>query len=128
MCCREQLPENCPPTEATEITTAQWFYRLVETDPPAEGDFASWRARNPTKSRPPGRTECEVRGLSIYRHRSDVERQLKIPKFQGHRIGTVRLEAGAGRIQRTGRGSHHTWWPLAAFDILDHCAVEGPEA
>ena len=34
------------------------------------------------------------------------------------------LESGAGSMQQTGRPSHHTWWPLAEFDILGRCAVE----
>ena len=126
---REPLPEGCPPAEATEIKTVQRFYRLVETDPPRDSDFDSWRMRNPTKRPPKGRTECEARGLSLYASRSDAEGQLlKVPKLRGHQIGTVRLDAGAGAIQRTSGGSHHTWWPRSAFDILDHCVVEGPAA
>ena len=126
---REPLPENCPPAEATEIRTARRFYRLVEDDAPTEGDFESWRARNPTKGLPRGMTECAARGVSIYSDRSGAERQLnRVPKFRGHRICTVRLGAGAGPIKRTVWGSHHTWWPLAGFDILDHCLVEGSEA
>lgn len=45
----------------------------------------------------------------------------KLPALRGKRICRVQLMAGAGRIRQTGKPSHHTWWPLADFDILGHC-------
>ena len=63
-------------------------------------------------------------GLSVYEERHDLERVLKLPKFRERWICRLRLGAGAGRIQQTGRPSHHTWWPLADYDILGRCHVE----
>ena len=63
---------------------------------------------------------------SIFAERDDSRRALKLPNLRGRLICRVVLEEGAGPIQQTGRHSHHTWWPLADFDILAHCVVETP--
>jgi hypothetical protein len=39
-------------------------------------------------------------------------------------ICRIALQPGAGNIQQTFQPSHHTWWPLAAFDILVNSEVE----
>jgi len=56
--------------------------------------------------------------------RRDAEaKALKLPHLKNRKICRVLLPAGAGRIQQTFQPSHHTWWPLAAFDIQAHCGV-----
>lgn len=118
---REPLPADCPPDEAERISTARDVYRLVRASPPTEADFLSQRAEKP--NRPFwGVTECQARGLSVFAAARDAERQLKLPRLRGRRVCRVRLDAGAGSILQTGRPSHHTWWPLADFDILRRCA------
>lgn len=126
MCYREQLPEGCPPPTATRIEATQEFYRLIRADPPTDEDFASWRALHPDRPLPEGQTECGVRGLSLFGRRTDVERRRGLASLRNHQVVcTVTLELGAGRVQRTRGGSHHTWWPLADFDILARCRVGG---
>lgn len=120
---REPLPEGCPPDEAEKIVWPQEMFRLVRTDPPTEADFRSQRAENP-KGTFRGITECQARGLSIHAKRSDSEKARKLPKLRGRFICRLRLGAGAGYIQQTSRHSHHTWWPLADYDILAQCDVE----
>ena len=119
---RESLPAGCPPEVAEEIATQRDFFRLVRNDPPALDDFKSQRAEKPEAVFQV--SECQARGLSVFAERRDSERALKLPTLRGRLICRLRLEAGAGRIQQTGRPSHYTWWPLAAFDILAHCGVE----
>ena len=121
---RELLPVGCPPDAAEEIVLPRDLFRLVRSVPPAEGDFRSWRAEQPQRGLPEELTECQARGLSVYAERQDLERILKLPKFRRRWICRLRLGAGAGRIQQTGRPSHHTWWPLADFDILAQCRVD----
>ena len=120
---REPLPPECPPDVAEEITTAWRVFRLVQANPPTDSDFRSQRAEKPFR-RFHGVTECQARGLSVFALQKDAERALRLPNLRGRRLCSVRLEAGAGRIQQTGRPSHHTWWPLAEFDILARCAME----
>ena len=97
-------------------------FRLVRNTPPALDDFKSQRAEKPDAVFQV--SECQARGLSVFADRRDSGRALKLSTLRGRLICRLRLEMGAGRIQQTGRPSHHTWWPLAAFDILAHCGVE----
>ena len=118
---REPLPADCPPDEAEHISTPRDVFRLVRGWPPTQADFRSQRAERPNR-RFRGVTECRARGLSVYAAARDAEKLLKLPRLRGRRVCLVRLDAGAGSIQQTGRLSHYTWWPLADFDILQHCA------
>ena len=121
---REPLPEGCPPDAAKEIAAPQEVFRLTRTNPPTLADFRSQRAEKPGRAFP-GVTECQACGLSVFADRQDlVMKALKLPYLRGRLVCRVALDAGAGRIQQTGQPSHHTWWPLAAFDILAHCGEE----
>jgi hypothetical protein len=119
---REPLPEDCPPNEAEEITAARAVFRLSRSNPATLDDFLSQRAEKPEAVFQV--TECQARGLSVFADRSGAENARKLPKLKGRFICRVQLETGAGRIQQTGRPPHHTWWPLAEFDILAHCQME----
>jgi hypothetical protein len=71
-----------------------------------------------------GVTECQARGLSVHTDRLDSENARKLPRLRERLICRVRLDAGGGCIQQTGQGSHHTWWPLADYDIFARCDVD----
>lgn len=71
-----------------------------------------------------GVTECQARGLSVHTDRRDSENARKLPRLRERLLCRVRLDAGAGCIQQTGQGSHHTWWPLAGYGILARCDVD----
>ena len=119
---REPLPANCPPDDAEEITARCRVYRLVRHNPPVADDFRSQRAAKPHLILH-NVTECQARGLSVFTARNDAGRRTRAPRLQGTMVCEVLLDQGAGRIQQTGRGSHHTWWPWADFDILANCTV-----
>ena len=121
---RDSLPAGCPPDEAEEIAAPLAVFRLVRTDPPTHNDFLSQRQEKPGKVFD-NVTECQACGLSVFADKHDaVAKAQKLPHLKNRRICRVTLQAGAGRIQPTFQPSHHTWWPLAKFDILAHCAVE----
>lgn len=122
---REPLPAGCPPDAAREIIEPRSFFRLVRDNPPTDDDFRSQRAEKPFHTFP-GISECQARGLSVFARREDSSRALLLPSPRGRWICCVKLGPGAGSIQQTGRRSHHTWWPLAPFDILGRCTVEVP--
>jgi hypothetical protein len=119
---REELPEDCPPEAAEEIAVARSVFRLVRTRSPTLDDFRSQRSEKPQAIF--NISECQARGLSVFAIRQDSEKALKLPTLRGRLICRVNLDTGAGRIQQTGKPSHHTWWPHAAFDILAHCEME----
>jgi hypothetical protein len=118
----EPLPESCPPDTAEAITAPREVFRLVRNNPPTLADFRSQRAEKPDVLF--NVSECQACGLSVFAERRDSERAMKLPALRGRLICRLRLEEGAGRIQQTNRPSHHTWWPLASFDILSHGVVE----
>ncbi|HEY5233633.1 MAG TPA: hypothetical protein VIK35_08880 [Verrucomicrobiae bacterium] len=118
---RDPLPEGCPPSEAREIKAERVVYRLVCANIPQLTDFQSQRMESPQAIfRVP---ECLVCGISVHTLQTDTERIRKLPRFRNSLVCRVRLQNGAGRMQQTFQPSHHTWWPLAAFDILSHCEV-----
>lgn len=118
---REPLPEDCPPETAEEIDHPRIVYRMVDSDPPTDADFYSQRAKNPAKTYQI--SECRARGLSVYAQLEDVKSLAARLGLERVYFCRVALTPGAGRIQKTGAASHHTWWPWAAFDILAHCYV-----
>lgn len=119
---REPLSEGCPPAESEEITAERVVFRLVRANPAAPDDFRSQRAERP-QSVFRGVSECLACGVSVHAERADSEKMRKLPRFKNSLVCRVRLMTGAGRIQPTFQPTHHTWWPLAAFDILGHCEV-----
>lgn len=120
---REPLPDGCPPYAAEEIAAPREVFRLVRGNPATWDDFRSQRAEKPNRQFP-GITECQARGLSVYVERKDCEKLLKLSHMRNRLVCRVCLDIGAGRMQQTFQPSHHTWWPLAAFDILARCGVE----
>lgn len=120
---REPLPDGCPPDTAEDVSTAWQVFRLVRTNPPTDSDFRSQRAEKPSRGFRHV-TQCQARGLSVFTARKDAARALRLPSQRGRFLCRVQFEAGAGHIQQTNRPSHHTWWPLAEFDILARCAME----
>ena len=119
---REILPADCPPEAAEEIVHPRIVFRMVDCDPPVDGDFDSWRYKN-RGAQLRAASECEARGLSVYSRSRDVRRLIERSGATEARICQVTLDPGAGRIQKTGRRSHYTWWPWADFDILPRCQV-----
>ncbi len=121
---REQLPPGGPPEDAECIIDQRCVYRLVQQDPPNSSDFKSQRATNPI-AKFSGVSECQAMGLSVLSSKSVSENIKKLPKFRKYKICRVELNSGAGKIQQTGPNRlHHTWWPLANYDILANCFVE----
>lgn len=101
------------------------MFRLVRTIPPTEDDFRSQRAENPGQHFE-GVSECQARGLSVHTDAADSERASKLPTLRGRSVCRLRLTAGAGRVKQTGKRTHHTWWPLADYEILACCETDTP--
>lgn len=119
---REPLPEDCPPDDADEIRSPRVVYRLVRNNPPTNDDFRSQRAELPERIFRDV-TECQARGLSVFVNLNTAVHLSARGRLQGMTVCEVTLAAGAGHIQPTGRRSHHTWWPLADYDILVNCQI-----
>lgn len=111
---RDALPAGCPPDEAEDIAAETEIYRLVWSSPAKEDDFLSQQTLNPNRTF--GSAGCMARGLSVRRTQAACEQMLKLPRFAGARVCRVRLLAGHGSIQQTGKAQHYTWWPHRDFN------------
>lgn len=122
---REPLPAGCPPPAADRIDEPRIVFRLVRTDPPTENDFRSQRAERGPDRVFHGVDECRARGVSVYSERDTAESVRQYRSQRGRMLCHIRLDRGAGSIQQTGEHAHHhTWWPLARFDIVAASQVE----
>ena len=117
--------EDCSPDEAYEFTSPGLVYRLVCNNPSTGDDFRSQRAERPDRIFRDV-TECQASGLPVFASRNVAEGLSTGGRLQGLSVCQVTLAPGAGRIQPTGRRSHHTWWPLADYEILANCQVVAP--
>jgi hypothetical protein len=117
---RETLPENCPHSDAAEITGDLDVYRLVVSLPPTDSDFRSQRVLNPQKTFRVD--ECICCGLSVWMDIAEATNTKKLPRFKNQLICKIKLQNGAGKIKQTGqRIAHRTWWPYSGYDILCRC-------
>jgi hypothetical protein len=115
----EQLPESCPPLNASDITDEIEVFRLVSAIPPSDEDFKSQRALKPN-----GRfsfSECDARGISVWVDAGKAIEQKRYPKFKNSIVCRVRLHNGAGRIIQCNHSAHRTWWPYKGYEILTRC-------
>ena len=62
---REELPPDCPPESATEITEATTRYRLLRNSIPEENDFDSYARQRGSPNPRLRRTPCEQHGVSL---------------------------------------------------------------
>lgn len=118
---REELPCHYPPADAEEISGPSAVYRLIRKDAPAEEDFHSLSKLNPARKYS-GLKECIACGLSVFTSSSAAKKR-SVRRSSGYRVCKVRLERCAGKIKKTGRPEHYTWWPYRSFDILGCCEL-----
>lgn len=111
---REELPESCPPDQASEIGKAMTVYRLARHNPPTENDFKSKLEKQPTLPVP---NPCIARGLSVWESLETCKAQIKLPARKNSVVLELTLVPDSGIILHDG-GPHITWWPFKATDVL----------
>jgi hypothetical protein len=117
----DTLPDECPPSSATELNSSFFVFRIVSADPPTAHDFTSYWNLFPEKR--PRWPECKARAVSVYDTRNDCEENLKLPRFRGYKLCKVNLAPGSGMIFKSGKGGHISWWIASGYDPLQHCEV-----
>lgn len=112
----EQLPQYCPPADATPCNGD--YFRLANGDPATSADFFSQRKLQPNKIfTGNGVDECITRAVSLFQDKSDAVKRMKLPKFKRAVIARVRLEPKDGMMKKTFSGSHYSWWRSTEFDV-----------
>jgi hypothetical protein len=118
---KEQLPDQCPPAEAREVAAEMIVFRLISTAQVTQADFMSQRAMRPEANF--RAEECIARGLSVWVTHAAAANAQKLPRLRQTIVCRVRLCPGAGKLMQTFKPDHRTWWPFAAYLILNHCEV-----
>lgn len=110
----EDLPPDCPPTEASAPNDT--YFRLGSI-PPDDSDFWSHRRRFPHKKFHV--SECVAQSLSVFdnQHAAESLRRL-LPTMRSKPIFQLNLNEKDGLIQQTGNDTHHfSWWRSTDFDL-----------
>jgi hypothetical protein len=114
------LPDNCPPADATERRIEQAFFFCYSV-PVTEADFVPLASRGAARPLGSLEKECQACGISLYLDVADARNLAgEIPKFREMILVTVEITPDDGVIKHTqtrDRPSHHTLWPYrdAAF-------------
>lgn len=112
----EDLPRECPPADAMECGGR--YYRVSWGNPATTADFFSQRRLAPEKVfLGEGIDECVVRAVSVFADLEDACRLLKHPKFKNAKVALLKLEQQDGKIKKTFKRSHHSWWRSSMFDV-----------
>lgn len=104
-------PPSCPPRGAVPIYGS--FYRII-SNPPTPQDLGSYLELGIPFT---GHDYCRACGISIFKDRQDAVDLLAGPgKHQGKVVILGHFFPTDGKVMKTGRKSHHTWWPDAQAD------------
>lgn len=112
----EELPPSCPPFDSVECDGT--YFRVSHGNPAESEDFFSQKRLAPNKVfKGEGIDDCIVRAVSVFALLEDAKRLLKFPKFKHANIAVVSLRPMDGKIKKTFKNSHYSWWRSKAFDI-----------
>lgn len=112
----EKLPQSCPPSDAKVCEGT--FYRVSHGNPAESKDFFSQQLLAPEKKfKGEGIDDCIVRAVSIFSSLDDAEQLLKLPKFKGANIAEIHFYPEDGKLKKTFKKSHYSWWRSKAFHV-----------
>jgi hypothetical protein len=119
----EQLPDSCPPDDATSPKD-ETFYRIAKGNPVTSDDFVSQRKMNPHKLFA-GIDECISLAVSVYKNFDDALITSKLPNFKNSScIIQVILSEDDGLVKKTGKRSHYSWWRTIKFDFKKQVIIK----
>ncbi|MFH0924934.1 MAG: hypothetical protein V1872_04765 [bacterium] len=114
----EDLPQNCPPSDAF-LPDNKLFYRLVESYPPKEKDFLPyWNLYPKKRNQFP---ECIARAISVFSELRSCENIKKIAYFRKNnfKVISIKLNEDAGLVKQTQSDStHFSWWKFKGYNPL----------
>ena len=112
----DDWPEACPPNDSNEADGV--VFAAARSTPFARLDFSSANDRGAFKDA----DECERRGVSVMKEKSDVEALLERFKRKFKHIAKAELSSTHGRLKDTPREfakSHCTLWPRETVNLKD---------
>ena len=120
---REELPCNCPPTDAEDTDCSRMMYRLIRGEIPTEEDFHSLRKRKPKAQFKTASDKCNATGISLFSDPNWAKKRTS-REMKNFQLCRLRLQKGAGKIVKSYGPHHYTWWPSAEVDILRYCEIQ----
>lgn len=112
----EELPPSCPPSDSVECDGT--YYRVSHGNPAESNDFFSQKRLAPNKEfKGEGIDDCIVRAVSVFSLLEDARRLLKLPKFRNAVVAMVRLDPQDGKMKKTFKKSHYSWWRSKSFNV-----------
>ena len=121
---REELPPDCPPESAREITEPTTRYRLLRNPTAQEPDFHSYARQRGSPNPRLRRTACEQHGLSLMTSLQGARNLLGSHYNRDQRwqaIGVLAIPQGAGKLNPMEPNGHQTWWPTREFNPSEEC-------
>jgi hypothetical protein len=119
----EDLPDQCPPSDASSPTDGQEFYRLVSSNSPVPSDFDS-HTKKGLAGKFSGVDPCELCSCSLW---ESIERARGVRRRKASGIVKIVLDSTAGKIKPTRSPGHFSWWISADFDPCQHSHIVPPE-
>lgn len=115
----EELPKACPPEDAC-VSNNQVFFRLVDSIPPEEKDFYSYRMEFPNKK---CRNECIARACSLWVSDEQCKLLQGLPAHANQKIIKLTLSPNSGLILVNRSSGHVSWWWRKGFNPINHCSI-----
>lgn len=119
----EELPEQCPPSDAIEPDNTI-LYRIVNGDSVTSSDFISQRKFAGANKHFSKVSECVARSVSLFKKREDAYQKCKLPKFKNSKVIGIKLKKTDGLVQKTFGASHYSWWRSRSFSCSNVEIVE----
>jgi len=108
------FPTGCPATIPGVRACANDVVFRITQNPPSATDLLSFAELGRIWKRPPSQTDvCKGHGISVFTDTRDAchFRGLQ-PNGGGQYLATATLTQAHGLVAKTGKRSHHTWWPF----------------
>lgn len=121
----EELPQQCPEADA-QVPDGYIYYRLIESKEISCNDFWSHRKVWPHKAF--NTSECRARSVSIFEDISQCAKLLLLPLHENKRVAEIKLTPDAGRLKRTGKFGHNSWWRSESFDPVANAKLVQDDA
>lgn len=116
---KETLPENCPPTTATELE--QDVFRILQNETSTENDFTPYVKLYPDNKR--YKNLCKAYAISFYDNIENAKEAYKIAltrgKTIGNYIGQFTLTPNDGKSEYTSSNGHFSTWFYNSWDFND---------
>lgn len=118
----EELPDNCPPSNAEAPDNNKVYYRMARSNPLSESDFYSQAKVGTKRAIQGGGDPCVMRGGSVYDDVKALANRLGLPQAGKYIVEfTLNTEDG---VVLEGRDHHWTWWKTDKFSISRCTIVE----